>query len=56
MTASDLGPQGGGQHDVGVAVGRGVAIGVLGDDQLGRLEPGDHGRRGWARWQRDWCR
>ena len=36
-----LRPQGRGQYDVGVAVGRGRLVGVLGDDELGLLKPGD---------------
>ena len=37
-----FGPQRGRQHDVRVTVRRGVAVGVLGDDQFGGLQPGDH--------------
>ena len=36
--AFGLGPQGGGQHDVGVGVGLGLGERVLGDDQLGALQ------------------
>ena len=35
-------PQCGGQHDVGVVVRRRRLIGVLGDDEFGGLQPGDH--------------
>jgi hypothetical protein len=37
-----LAPHRGRQHDVGVAVGGGVGVGVLGDDQVGGAQPGDH--------------
>ncbi len=38
-----LGPQRGGQHDVCVAVGGRIAVGILGDDQFGGLQSGDDG-------------
>ena len=38
-----LGPQRGGQHDVGVPVGGGVGVRVLGDHQFGGAQPGDDG-------------
>ena len=38
-----FGPQRGRQHDVRVVVGRGGAVGVLGDDELGCLQAGDNG-------------
>ncbi|MNQ78685.1 hypothetical protein D3C85_936060 [compost metagenome] len=37
-----FGPEGAGQEDVGVAVGLGVEVGVLGDDQFGSLQAFDH--------------